>query len=151
MPTQKQNRRTEVNGGKADGTASNFTLISTRDQTLFVGYIADVTIYGGTFVAGSESSIKRISGNAVALLGEGLVFAKKDDTTSIVNGNVDTITESVTVVTHTPNFVDNECACGAINAVASIGDTTYTDLKAAFDDAIKSENDGCTVIRRMSV
>ena len=57
------------------------------------------------------------SGTVVDLLGENLAFAKKDDTSTIVKGDVKSISENVTVVAHTHDFKLNSdgkyvCACG---------------------------------------
>ena len=67
---------------------------------------------GGVSVEGSEN-YETVN----ALLGENLAFAKKDDTSTIVNGNVKSITENVTVVTHPHSFtLDSDgkytCVCG---------------------------------------
>ena len=57
------------------------------------------------------------SGTVVDLLGENLAFAKKDDTSTIVKGDVKSISENVTVVAHTHDFKRGSdgkytCACG---------------------------------------
>ena len=67
---------------------------------------------GGVSVAGSTTYA-----NVNALLGENLAFAKKDDTSTIVKGDVKSISENVTVVAHTHSFTrDSEgkytCICG---------------------------------------
>lgn len=67
---------------------------------------------GGVSVTGSTTYA-----NVNALLGENLAFAKKDDTSTIVNGDVKSISENVTVVAHTHGFtpgVDGKytCVCG---------------------------------------
>lgn len=59
------------------------------------------------------------SGTVVDLLGENLAFAKKDDTSTIVKGDVKSISENVTVVAHTHDFKLNSdgnyvCACGYV-------------------------------------
>ena len=67
---------------------------------------------GGVSVAGSTTYA-----NVNALLGENLAFAKKDDTSTIVKGDVKSISENVTVVAHTHDFKRGSdgkyvCACG---------------------------------------
>ena len=67
---------------------------------------------GGVSVAGSTTYA-----NVNALLGENLAFAKKDDTSTIVKGDVKSISENVTVVAHTHDFKQGSdgkyvCACG---------------------------------------
>lgn len=67
---------------------------------------------GGVSVAGSTTYA-----NVNALLGENLAFAKVGETSTIVNGDVKSISENVTVVAHTHDFKLNSdgkyvCACG---------------------------------------
>ena len=80
-----------------------------------------VEVTGGTLrlKAGDvlNGGVSVASGTVVDLLGENLAFAKKDDTYTIVNGDVKSISENVTVVAHTHSFtpgVDGKytCACG---------------------------------------
>ena len=57
------------------------------------------------------------SGTVVDLLGENLAFAKKDNASTIVKGNVTSISGDVTVVAHTHSFTpggegEYVCACG---------------------------------------
>ena len=67
---------------------------------------------GGVSVKGSTTYA-----NVNALLGDGLAFAKVGETSAIVKGDKQSITENVTVVAHTHSFMrDSEgeyvCACG---------------------------------------
>ena len=67
---------------------------------------------GGVSVEGSTTYA-----NVNALLGENLAFARKDDTSTIVKGDVKSISENVTVVAHTHDFKQGSdgkyvCACG---------------------------------------
>ena len=67
---------------------------------------------GGVSVAGSTTYA-----NVNALLGENLAFAKVGETSAIVKGDVESISENVTVVAHTHDFTlgsDGKytCACG---------------------------------------
>ena len=67
---------------------------------------------GGVSVEGSEN-YETVN----ALLGENLAFAKVGETSTIVNGNVKSISENVTVVAHTHDFKPGSdgkyvCACG---------------------------------------
>ena len=67
---------------------------------------------GGVSVDGSTTYA-----NVNALLGDGLAFAKVGETSTIVNGDVKSISENVTVVAHTHDFTlgsDGKyvCACG---------------------------------------
>ncbi len=82
--------------GKADGTANSFTVQG--NNCSLHGRSDEITIYGGTYIAGSQASIKFSTGYIFEALGEGCILIKKDDPTSVVDGNVDILTESVTVV-----------------------------------------------------
>ena len=67
---------------------------------------------GGVSVAGSTTYA-----NVNALLGENLAFAKVGETSTIVNGDVKSISENVTVVAHTHDFKPGSdgkytCVCG---------------------------------------
>lgn len=69
---------------------------------------------GGVSVAGSTTYA-----NVNALLGENLAFAKVGETSTIVNGDVKSISENVTVVAHTHDFKPGSdgkyvCACGYV-------------------------------------
>lgn len=69
---------------------------------------------GGVSVEGSTTYA-----NVNALLGEKLAFAKVGETSTIVNGDVMSISENVTVVAHTHDFKRNSdgkyvCACGYV-------------------------------------
>ena len=99
----------KVNGGKVifEGnlTASGKPAVEVTNGTLRLKE-GDV-LNGGVSVT---------SGTVVDLLGENLAFAKKDDTSTIVKGDVTSITGDVTVVAHTHSFTLNSgkytCACG---------------------------------------
>ena len=110
-------------------------------------------------------------GNVLGLLGDGLAFAKYDESAenkagAIVDGSVKQLTEDVIVVAHTTHTVgkDNKCACGfscthtntegastigkdgkctacGTQFAAGIGETYYTDVKSALNAAA----DGQTV------
>ncbi len=69
---------------------------------------------GGVSVAGSTTYA-----NVNALLGDGLAFAKVGEISAIVKGDVESISENVTVVAHTHDFKPGSdgkyvCACGYV-------------------------------------
>ncbi|MBU5434460.1 S-layer homology domain-containing protein [Pseudoflavonifractor sp. MSJ-37] len=89
-----------------------------------------VTLTGGLKLSGSGTLVTKLkegdvlnggvsvaSGTVADLLGENLAFAKVGETSTIVKGDVTSISENVTVVAHTHDFkpgVDGKytCACG---------------------------------------
>lgn len=98
---------TLIFGGKL--TASGKPAVEVTNGTLRLKE-GDV-LNGGVSVAGSTAYA-----NVNALLGENLAFAKKDDTSTIVKGDVTSISGDVTVVAHTHSFTLNSgkytCVCG---------------------------------------
>lgn len=86
------------------------------------------------------------SGTVVDLLGENLAFAKKDDTYTIVNGDVKSISENVTVVAHTHSIEEGQsaCACGKQfeASVTAEGGVSYYDT---IDSAFAAAHEGDTV------
>ena len=96
---------------------------------------------GGVSVAGSTAYA-----NVNALLGDGLAFAKEDEhSIIIVNGNVKSIDENVTVVAHTHSIEEGQsaCACGKqfeAGVTADGGTITYYEtLDEAFANVKPNE------------
>lgn len=125
----KMNGYTLTNSGNPTLTVENGTLKITGDATINqTGTFSDlaapaVKVTGGTLRLKEgdvlNGGVSVASGTVVDLLGENLAFAKKDDTSTIVNGDVKSISENVTVVAHTHGFtlgVDGKyvCACGYV-------------------------------------
>ena len=95
---------------------------------------------GGVSVEGSEN-YETVN----ALLGENLAFAKVGETSAIVNGNVKSISENVTVVAHTHSIEEGQsaCACGKqfeAGVTAKDGTITYYEtLDEAFANVKANE------------
>ena len=83
--------------GKANLTGG----LSFQNWGKLVGGLKEGTIItsNGTYSVSVERS--EIYSNVLCLLGDGLAFAKKDNPTELVNGNVKQLTEDVIVVAHT--------------------------------------------------
>ena len=82
--------------------------------------------------------------NVLGLLGDGLAFAKKDNPTELVNGNVKQLTEDVIVVPHTHSIVEGQsaCACGRqfeASVTADDGVSYYDTIDSAFAAANKGD------------
>ena len=142
------------NWGKLEGGLKEGTII-TSNGTYSVSVAQSIDTYG----------------NVLGLLGDGLAFAKYDESTenkagALVDGSVKQLTEDVIVVAHTTHTMgkDNKCACGlscthtntegastigkdgkctacGTQFAAVIGETYYTDVKSALNAAA----DGQTV------
>ena len=96
---------------------------------------------GGVSVEGSEN-YETVN----ALLGENLAFAKVGETSTIVNGNVKSISGDVTVVAHTHSIEEGQsaCACGKQfeASVTAEGGVSYYDT---IDSAFAAAHEGDTV------
>lgn len=104
--------------GKLTATGgNNQPAISVTGGTLKLK--AGDVLNGGVSVGGSYNSVNE-------LLGTGLAFATKSgETTTIVNGNVTSLSGNITVVEHTHSYTNNgTCACGAVCPHNTIDDAT---------------------------
>lgn len=112
-PAVRVNGGTLIFDGKLNATgASGKPAVEVTGGTLRLK--AGDVLNGGVSVAGSTTYA-----NVNALLGENLAFAKVGETSTIVNGDVKSISENVTVVAHTHDFKLNSdgkyvCACGYV-------------------------------------
>ena len=99
--------------GKLTATgASGKPAVEVTNGTLRIK--AGDVLNGGVSVEGSTTYA-----NVNALLGENLAFAKVGETSTIIKGDVKSISENVTVVAHTHDFKRNSdgkyvCACGYV-------------------------------------
>ena len=135
-----------------------------------VGGLKEGTIItsNGTYSVSVERSTDTYD-NVLGLLGDGLAFAKYDESTenkagALVDGSVKQLTEDVIVVAHTTHTMgkDNKCACGfscthtntegastigkdgkcticGTQFAAAIGEIYYTDVPSALDAATDSQ------------
>ncbi|MBL1054211.1 MAG: hypothetical protein JJO51_20900, partial [Escherichia coli] len=126
--------------GKANLTGGLFF----QNWGKLVGGLKEGTIItsNGTYSVSVESS--ETYSNVLGLLGDGLAFAKKDNPTELVNGNVKELTEDVVVVAHqhSPKYTEIDdpndpehtyryiCECGFVcphnSFTHSICDTCHT-------------------------
>ena len=165
---QSKDRGTLEFKGKANLTGG----LLIQNWGKLVGGLKEGTIItsNGTYSVSVERSIDTY-GNVLGLLGDGLAFAKYDESAenkvgALVDGSVKQLTEDVIVVAHTTHTVgtNNKCACGfscthtntegastigkdgkctacGTQFAAGIGEIYYTDVKSALDAAA----DGQTV------
>lgn len=139
-----QGKVTLTGGLKLSGSAVLATKLKAGD-----------VLNGGVSVGGSYNSVNE-------LLGTGLAFATKSgETTTIVNGNVTSLSGNITVVEHTHSYTNNgACACGAVcphdtiddatgkcptcntTFAAAVNSTLYSDMTQAI---AKWKNDGGTL------
>ena len=112
-PAVKVNGGTLIFDGNLTATgASGKPAVEVTNGTLRLK--AGDVLNGGVSVAGSTTYA-----NVNALLGDGLAFAKVGEISAIVKGDVESISENVTVVAHTHDFKLNSdgkyvCACGYV-------------------------------------